>query len=101
MEDVLEVYAQPYDARYPVLCMDEQPIQLLRELRTPIAGTSRHPRRVDYEYERAGTGSIFMFCEPLVGWRYVAVHKRRTKVDWAHEMATSCGHTTGRRERSL
>jgi DDE superfamily endonuclease len=87
MEEVLEVYAQPYDARYPVLCMDEQPIQLLKEMRTPIAGTSRHPRRVDYEYERAGTASIFMFCEPLVGWRYVAVRKRRTKVDWAHEMA--------------
>jgi DDE superfamily endonuclease len=67
--------------------MDEQPIQLLKEMRTPIAGTSRHPRRVDYEYERAGTASIFMFCEPLVGWRYVAVRKRRTKVDWAHEMA--------------
>ena len=87
MEDVLEVYAQPYDARYPVLCMDEQPIQLLKEMRTPIAGTSRHPRRVDYEYERAGTASIFMFCEALVGWRRVAVRKRRTKVDWAHAMA--------------
>jgi hypothetical protein len=47
MEDVLEVYAQPYEARYPVLGMDEQPIQLLKELRTPIAGTPRHPRRVD------------------------------------------------------
>src|SRR5262249_61098028 len=46
MEDVLEVYAQPYDARYPVLCMDEQPIQLLKEMPTPIAGTSRHPSRV-------------------------------------------------------
>jgi DDE superfamily endonuclease len=87
MEEVLEVYAQPYNARYPVLCMDEQPIQLLKETRTPIAGTPRHPRRVDYEYERAGTASIFMFCEPLVGWRHVTVRKRRTKVDWAHEMA--------------
>ena len=67
--------------------MDEQPIQLLKEMRTPIAGTSRHPRRVDYAYERAGTARIFMFCEPLVGWRHVAVRKRRTKVDWAHEMA--------------
>ena len=67
--------------------MDEQPIQLLRELRTPIAGTSRHPRRVDDEYERAGPVSIGMFCEPLVGWRHVAVRKRRTKVDWAHAMA--------------
>ena len=73
MEEVLEVYARPYDPRYPVLCMDEQPIQLLQETRTPIAGTLKHPRRVDYEYERAGTASIFMFCEPLAGWRHVSV----------------------------
>ena len=86
MEEVLDVYARPYDPRYPVLCMDEQPIQLLKETRTPIAGTKRHPRRVDYEYERAGTASIFMFCEPLAGWRRVTVRERRTKVDWAQEM---------------
>src|SRR5207249_7176846 len=55
MEEVLDVYARPYDSRYPVLCMDEQPIQLLEETRQPIAGTKKHPRRVDYEYERAGT----------------------------------------------
>ena len=65
MEEVLELYARPYDGRYPVVCMDEQPIQLLKETRQPISGTRRHPRRVDYEYERAGTASIFMFCEPL------------------------------------
>ena len=88
MEEVLDVYARPYDPRYPVLCMDEQPIQLLKETRTPIAGTKKHPRRVDYEYEyeRAGTASIFMFCEPLAGWRQVCVRERRTKVDWAQEM---------------
>jgi len=86
MEEVLDVYARPYDAQYPVLCMDEQPIQLLKETRTPIAGTPKHPRRVDYEYERAGTASIFMFCEPLAGWRHVSVRERRTKVDWAQEM---------------
>jgi len=86
MEEVLDVYARPYDTRYPVLCMDEQPIQLLRETRTPIAATRRHPRRVDYEYERAGTASIFMFCEPLSGWREVSVRERRTKVDWAQEV---------------
>lgn len=65
MEAVLDTYAQPYDVRYPVLCMDEQPVQLLKETRVPIAATLDHPRRVDYEYERAGTASIFMFCEPL------------------------------------
>jgi len=86
MEAVLDVYARPYDARFPVLCMDEQPIQLFRETRTPIAATRRHPRRVDYEYERAGTASIFMFSEPLSGWREVSVRERRTKVDWAQEV---------------
>ncbi|MCY2953646.1 MAG: IS630 family transposase [Planctomycetota bacterium] len=91
MEQVLEVYARPYDFRYPVLCMDEQPIQLLKETREPIAGTTKHPRRVDYEYERAGTASIFMFCEPLSGWRLVSVRDRRTKVDWAQEMAQLLG----------
>jgi hypothetical protein len=86
MEEVLDVYARAYDARYPVVCMDEQPIQLLRETRTPIAATPRRPRRVDYEYERAGTASIFVFCEPLSGWREVSVRERRTKVDWAQEV---------------
>ena len=62
----------PTIPRYPVLCMDEQPIQLLKETRQPIPGTKTHPRRVDYEYERAGTASIFMFCEPLSGWRQVS-----------------------------
>jgi hypothetical protein len=86
MEEVLETYAQPYDARQPVLCMDEQPVQLLKETRVSIAATKNHPRRVDYEYERAGTASIFMFCEPLSGWRQVAVRERRTKIDWAKEV---------------
>jgi hypothetical protein len=86
MEEVLDVYARPYDSRYPILCMDEQPIQLLKETREPIAGTKKHPRRVDYEYERAGTASIFMFCEPLSSWRQVSVRNRRTKVDWAQEV---------------
>lgn len=86
MEEVLDVYARPYDPRHPVLCMDEQPVQLLRETRVPIPATRRHPRRVDSEYERAGTASIFMFCEPLSGWREVAVRERRTKVDWAQEV---------------
>src|SRR5271168_2382005 len=87
MEEVLETYALPYDPNHPVVCMDEQPIQLLNETRVPIAATKDHPRRVDYEYERAGTASIFMFCEPLSGWRQVTVRERRTKVDWAKEVA--------------
>jgi hypothetical protein len=87
MEQVLETYAQPYDPGCPVVCMDEQPIQLLKETRVPVAATKQHPRRVDYEYERAGTASIFAFCEPLSGWRQMTVRPRRTKIDWALEVA--------------
>jgi hypothetical protein len=87
MEEVLETYARPYDPARPVLCMDEQPVQLLKETRVPIPATGRHPMRVDYEYERAGTANIFMFAEPLAGWREVAVRETKTKVDWAVEMA--------------
>jgi hypothetical protein len=87
MEDVLETYAQPYDECHPVVCMDEQPVQLLKEMRVPIPATKTHARRVDYEYERAGTASIFMFCEPLSGWCEVHVPEQRTKVDWAREVA--------------
>jgi hypothetical protein len=87
MEAVLDTYALPYDRRFPVLCMDEQPVQLLKETRQPIPATKSHPRRVDYEYERAGTASIFLFCEALAGWRQVTVRERRTKVDWAREVA--------------
>jgi len=86
MEEVLETYAQPYDSKRPVVCMDEQPIQLLKETRTPIPATKGRPRRVDYEDERAGTASLFMFCEPLSGWRQVTVRERRTKIDWAREV---------------
>jgi len=86
MEDVLETYATPYDAAFPVVCMDEQPVQLLKETRVPIPASKDHPRRVDYEYERAGTACIFMFAEPLSGWRKVSVRPHRTKVDWAFEM---------------
>lgn len=87
MEEVLETYEQPYDSGVPVLCMDEQPVQLLKETRSPIPATTTHAKRVDYEYERAGTATIFMFAEPLAGWREVAVRERRTKTDWATEMA--------------
>jgi hypothetical protein len=87
MEDVLETYAKPYDPACPVLCMDEQPVQLLKETRVPIPATKDHGKRVDYEYERAGTANIFLFAEPLAGWREAAVRKTKTKVDWAVEMA--------------
>lgn len=87
MEDVLDVYSRPYDANLPVLCMDEQPVQLVEEVNTPIEATKDHPRRVDYEYKRAGVANIFMFTEPLDGWRHVCVREKKTKLDWATEMA--------------
>lgn len=87
MEEVLDVYARPYDANCPVICMDEQPIQFHKEIIQPIEATAKHPKRVDYEYERAGTASIFMFTEPLSGWRQATARARRTKVDWAIEVA--------------
>lgn len=86
MEEVLDTYAEEYDPEYPVLCMDEQPVQLHKEVRKPIPATKNHPRRVDYEYERCGTASLFMFTEPLSGWRQVEIRERRTKIDWALEM---------------
>ena len=87
MESVLETYATPYESRHPVVCMDEQPVPLLKETRVPIPATKEHPRRVDYEYERAGVARLFLFCEPRVGWRSVTARERRTKVDWADELA--------------
>jgi len=87
MEEVLEVYERPYDPARPVLCMDEQPVQLTKETRTPIPATRDRPKRIDYEYERNGTACVFMFNEALVSWRQVAARPRRTKVDWAEEVA--------------
>jgi hypothetical protein len=68
-------------------CMDEQSVQLIKETRQPIEATKKNPRRVDYEYERAGTASIFMFAERLSGWRQTTARPQRTKSDWAVEVA--------------
>ena len=87
MEDVLDTYAKAHNPLHPVLCMDEQPVQLIRETRPPLPATKAHPTRVDYEYERAGTASIFMFVEPLAGFRQATARPQRTKVDWALEVA--------------
>lgn len=76
MENVLETYETPYNSTCPVICMDEQLVQLVRETRQPIVATKDHARRVDYEYERAGTASIFMFTEPLSAWRQATTRKR-------------------------
>lgn len=86
MEDVLDVYKLPYDKEIPVVCMDEQPRQLIKEKRTPIQVKPGKPKRIDYEYERVGTANLFMFVEPLNGIRYVDVRKQKTKKDWAEEI---------------
>ena len=86
MEEVLDVYQRPYDPKHPVICMDEQPVQLVGETRQPIPATKDHPKRVDYEYKRNGTAVVFMFSEPLAGWRKANARKQKTKVDWAREV---------------
>ena len=86
MEDILDIYKKPYDVDFPVICMDEKPYQLLGQVRQPIAIKPGKPYQEDNEYKRNGTCSIFMFAEPLVGWRHVHARYRRTKVDWAHEI---------------
>ncbi len=83
MEDVLDVYHRPYDPRFPQVCMDETSKQLVGETRTPLPATPRRPARIDYEYERRGVRNLFLFVEPLRGWRHVQVTERRTKQDWA------------------
>jgi hypothetical protein len=84
MERVLDVYKRPYAPRFPVICMDESPKQLIKETKTPVEMTVSHPSRYDYEYERCGVCNIFMANEPLAGKRYVKTTERKTKIDWAH-----------------
>jgi DDE superfamily endonuclease len=86
MEDVLDVYQTPYDPQVPMVCMDEQPMQLIKETRQPLPAVPGKPEKVDYEYERNGTANIFMFTEPLNGTRHVHVTEHRTAVDWANEI---------------
>src|SRR4030042_1122512 len=86
MEDVLEIYKRPYNSGIPIICMDEQPTQLIKETRMKIAVEPGKPERVDYEYERNGTAENFMFTEPLAGWRKVNIRQRRTSIDWAYEI---------------
>jgi hypothetical protein len=83
METVLDVYRRPYDPDVPVVCMDETSKQLVGATRVPLPPLPGQPERYDYEYERHGTANIFLFTEPLGGWRRVAVTDRRTQVDWA------------------
>jgi len=86
MEDVLEVYKLPYDAKRPLLCMDEMPKQLLADKREPLASQAGTPARQDYEYQRNGVADLFMLFEPLQGKRFVEVTEKRRKVEWATVM---------------
>lgn len=83
MEDILEVYALPYDENIPLICMDEQPYQMLDDSVASLPMKANSPAKEDYEYVRGGSCSIFVFTEPLRGWRHVHASERRTKVDWA------------------
>ena len=86
MEDVLDLYAEPYDPQRPVVCFDETSTQMLADVRPPIAVRPGQTARQDYEYRREGTRNLFMACEPKAGWRHVAVTERRTAEDFAHQM---------------
>ena len=86
MEQVLEVYKRPHDPSRPVVCMDEQPKQLIAESRSPIPAAPGRPARVDHEYVREGTCTVWMFVEPLAGWRDVRVTATKTAVGWAHRV---------------
>jgi hypothetical protein len=83
MEDVLEVYHRPYDPKRPVLCIDETSKQLVGEARTPLPLGPGMVERYDHEYMRHGVANLFLACEPLAGWRHIAVTEHRGRVDWA------------------
>ena len=87
LEEVLATYAEAYDPKHPVRCMDDQPVQWLKATRVPIAATTQHGTRVEDEDERHGTASLFLFAAPLAGFRQATARTRRTKADWAIEVA--------------
>ncbi|EDX83016.1 hypothetical protein S7335_553 [Synechococcus sp. PCC 7335] len=86
MEQVLDIYQLAYDPAHPIICMDEQPKQLLKEKHLPHPVKPNTPERIDHEYIREGTCTVWMFVEPLAGWRDVRVSDRRTAIDWAQQL---------------
>jgi transposase len=86
MEDVLDLYAEPYDGRRPQVCFDESPVQLISATRSPLPTRPGQPLRYDYEYRREGTANLFLCVQPLRGWRHVNVTGHRTKSDFAVQM---------------
>ena len=90
MEDVLEVYQRPFDVSRPLVCLDEAAKQLVGETRAALAAEPGKPRRVDAEYRRCGTASVFMLNAPLVGRRHVRVREQRTRIDFAEVVRELC-----------
>lgn len=86
MEDILDVYEMPYDPKRPVICMDEKPYQLLGEAKEPLPMRPGDTQKTDSEYVRKGTCSIFVFTEPLAGWRHATAREQRRATDWAEEI---------------
>ena len=86
MEDVLDLYAEPYNPSCPVVCFDECPYQLIGETRQPRAMKPGRPQRYDYEYQRNGTCNLFNYFQPLAKWRHIVVTARRTRHDFAYRM---------------
>lgn len=88
MEDILDLYEEPYDAQRPILCFDEMPYQLIGEVLTPLPMKPGKPQRYDYTYKRNGTCNLFMCFQPHAGWRHIRVTSQRTKHDYARCMKT-------------
>lgn len=86
MEDVLDLYAEPYEPKRPMVVFDETSKQLIGETRQPLPAQPGSPARYDYEYKRNGSRTLFLLCEPHAGWRRVEVTKQRTRQDFAHQM---------------
>lgn len=86
MEDILEVHSRSYDERFPVVCMDEKPVQFFADFRRGYRSKKNGVQYDDYQYIRNGTACIFMFTEPLSGWRYADAQEKRTRQDWAKEI---------------
>jgi hypothetical protein len=92
MEDVLDLYAEPYTRRVPVVCFDELPVQLVADVRPPLEAAPGRVAREDYQYARAGVANVFVLCEPLRGWRHLSVTARRCKGDFARQMQWLVDH---------
>ena len=99
MEDIIDVYERPYARKRPVVCLDEKPLQLLGEVREPLPMRPGAVEKIDAEYKRNGTCSIFAIVEPLTGHQHISVRERRTALDWAEEIQYLCDVMYPRAER--